>query len=158
MNQNQLVPIQYYHKHIPSTANSKPLQDMIIVISTYTGVERDFVAMLAQLLGARVNLTYVKKERMLLVRPVADGPMYARALKWQYPVVNSAWLVQCAESAEKLAYRPYLVGNCAEDFPASCSFGERSGVEWTPTSELPMPMDIDVPPLEHQHVRKNCVD
>uniref|UniRef100_A0A1A9WPL4 BRCT domain-containing protein n=1 Tax=Glossina brevipalpis TaxID=37001 RepID=A0A1A9WPL4_9MUSC len=121
MKVNKLVPIEYYHKHVPLTANNRPLEGMIIVISIYSLLERDFIESLAQLSGATVNKTFVKKEKPLLVCPSPEGSKYEGALKWRYPVVTSAWLMDCAKEGKKLPYLEYLVGDSPEDFPSSPS-------------------------------------
>lgn len=146
MKQNTLVPIEYYHKHIPQTADSLPLKGMIIVISIYAGLERDYIDSVSRLLGADVNKTFAKKEKPLLVCPSPEGSKYQGALKWRYPVVSSEWLVHCAIQGKKLSYRKYLVGESPESFPTSPTLKERNV---TLSSEhrsplLPVPMDVDL--------------
>uniref|UniRef100_A0A1I8Q5H1 BRCT domain-containing protein n=1 Tax=Stomoxys calcitrans TaxID=35570 RepID=A0A1I8Q5H1_STOCA len=126
MKVNKLVPIEYYHKHIPHTANSQPLEGMTIVISVYALLERDFIDSIAQLLGAKVNKTFVKKERPLLICPSPEGSKYEGALKWRYPVVTSEWLLKCAEEGKKVPYAVYLVGESPDDFPPSPTLRERN--------------------------------
>ncbi|XP_075157185.1 mutagen-sensitive 101 [Haematobia irritans] len=126
MKANKLVPIEYYHKHIPHTADNKPLQGMTIVISVYALLERDFVESIALLLGAKVNKTFVKKERPLLVCPSPEGSKYEGALKWRYPVVTSEWLLKCADEGGKVPYAAYLVGDSPNDFPPSPTLRERN--------------------------------
>lgn len=160
MKVNKLVPIEYYHKHIPHTADLKPLEGMTIVISIYSLLERDFIDSIAQLLGANVNKTFVKKERPLLICPSAEGSKYEGALKWRYPVVTSEWLLKCAVDGKKVPYGPYLVGDSPEDFPLSPTLRERNTTSGraagggkavekniTPTTPLnpstPQRMDVD---------------
>lgn len=119
MKVNKLVPIEYYHKNIPVTANQQPLEGMIIVISVYTLLERDFIESVAQLMGGTVNKTFVKKERPLLICPSPEGSKYEGAIKWRYPVVTSSWLMDCAKEGKKLPFLEYLVGDSPEDFPSS---------------------------------------
>nr|AAG27544.1 BRCT-domain protein MUS101 [Drosophila melanogaster] len=119
MKKNQLLPIEYYHKHVPATALRQPLKGMTIVVSIYAGLERDFINATAELLGASVNKTFIKKEKPLLVCPSAEGSKYEGAIKWNYPVVTSDWLVQCARTGQKLPFVGYLVGKSPEDFPIS---------------------------------------
>lgn len=116
MAENKLVPIEYFHKHIPSTADSHPLEDMTIVVSIYTSFERHFIDSLAHLLGANVNKIYTRLKRPLLICPSPEGSKYAGAIKWNYPVVTSEWLMVCANEGKKISFRPYLVGDCCEDF------------------------------------------
>ncbi|XP_067639811.1 DNA topoisomerase 2-binding protein 1-A [Eurosta solidaginis] len=124
MKQNSLVPIEYFHRHIPHTANAQPLAGMTIVISIYTALEYDFIDSVAQLLGASVNRVLAKKERPLLICPRGEGSKYEGAIKWGYPIVTSAWLVQCAVEGKKLPYQQYLVGNSPVDFPVSPTLRE----------------------------------
>ncbi|XP_037725778.1 DNA topoisomerase 2-binding protein 1 [Drosophila subpulchrella] len=119
MKKNQLLPLEYYHKPIPATALRQPLKGMTIVVSIYAGLERDFINAAAELLGASVNKTFIKKEKPLLVCPNAEGSKYEGAIKWNYPVVTSDWLVQCARTGQKLPYVGHLVGKSPEDFPIS---------------------------------------
>ncbi|XP_017063794.1 DNA topoisomerase 2-binding protein 1-A [Drosophila eugracilis] len=119
MKKNQLLPLEYYHKHVPATALYQPLKGMTIVVSIYAGLERDFINAVAELLGASVNKTFIKKEKPLLVCPSAEGSKYEGAIKWHYPVVTSEWLVQCARTGQKLPYTGHLVGKSPEDFPIS---------------------------------------
>lgn len=117
MKENVQVPIQYYHRPIPMTVESKPLSGMTIVISTYTELERDFIDSLANLLGAKCNKLFAKKESPLLVCPLPEGSKYEGAIKWKFPIVTSTYLVDCAKYGEKLPYDDYLVGASVRDFP-----------------------------------------
>ncbi|KAI8033568.1 DNA topoisomerase 2-binding protein 1-A [Drosophila gunungcola] len=128
MKKNELLPLEYYHKPVPATALRMPLKGMTIVVSTYAGLERDFINATAELLGASVNKTFIKKEKPLLVCPTAEGSKYEGAIKWQYPVVTSDWLVQCARTGHKLPYAAYLVGKSPEDFPISPRLRESNAV------------------------------
>ncbi|XP_055843920.1 DNA topoisomerase 2-binding protein 1 [Episyrphus balteatus] len=147
MKQNKLVPIEYFHRHIPNTADAGPLKGMTIVVSIYAGLERDFVDAVAQLLGASVNKTFVKREKPLLICPQPEGSKYEGAIKWQYPVVTSKWLLDCAEMGEKLPYNDYLVGDSPLDFPSSPALREKNSNELsrtlTPrvTQQAPVRMD-----------------
>uniref|UniRef100_A0A0A1XP78 DNA topoisomerase 2-binding protein 1-A n=1 Tax=Zeugodacus cucurbitae TaxID=28588 RepID=A0A0A1XP78_ZEUCU len=126
MKQNKLVPIEYFHRPVPHTASAQPLEGMTIVISIYTALEYDFIDSVAQLLGASVNRILAKKERPLLICPRAEGSKYEGAIKWGYPVVTSAWLVQCAVEGKKLPFQQYLVGNSPPDFPISPTLREKN--------------------------------
>ncbi|XP_004525878.1 DNA topoisomerase 2-binding protein 1-A isoform X2 [Ceratitis capitata] len=126
MKQNKLVPIEYFHRHVPHTASTQPLEGMTIVISIYTALEYDYIDSVAQLLGASVNRILAKKERPLLICPRPEGSKYEGAIKWGYPVVTSAWLVQCAVEGQKVSFQPYLVGNSPADFPVSPTLREKN--------------------------------
>ncbi|XP_017490641.1 PREDICTED: DNA topoisomerase 2-binding protein 1-A [Rhagoletis zephyria] len=151
MKQNKLVPIEYFHRHVPHTANSQPLVGMTIVISTYTALEYDFIDSVAQLLGATVNRVLAKKERPLLVCPRAEGSKYEGAIKWGYPIVTSAWLVQCAVEGKKLSFQPYLVGNSPPDFPVSPTLREKN----LPNPAARAPSNASVEPMDTQENAEN---
>lgn len=122
------MPIEYYHKHIPNVADKRPLENMTIVISIYTSFERDFLNSLAQLLGATVNKSYVRGERPLLVCASPEGAKYTGAIKWNYPVVTSQWLLACVNEGRKVNFGPYLVGESSENFP-KCSTSINSSTQ-----------------------------
>lgn len=151
MKSNKLVPIEYYHKHVPHTANSQPLEGMTIVISLYSLLERDFIDSIAQLLGANVNKTFVKKERPLLICPSAEGSKYEGALKWRYPVVTSEWLLDCAKEGRKVHYSAYLVGDSPDDFPVSPTLRERNTSNLTAGSKS-IQIQIAPAPITPQHM------
>lgn len=54
LSQQELVPIQYYHRpvRVPTWAGAGPLAGVVASLSTYSGVERAFLDELAKLLGA----------------------------------------------------------------------------------------------------------
>ncbi|XP_018801712.1 PREDICTED: DNA topoisomerase 2-binding protein 1-A [Bactrocera latifrons] len=144
MKQNKLVPIEYFHRPVPHTASAQPLEGMTIVISIYTALEYDFIDSVAQLLGASVNRILAKKERPLLICPRAEGSKYEGAIKWGYPVVTSAWLVQCAVEGKKLPFQQYLVGNSPSDFPISPTLREKNlpnPLARPPTTPIVEPME-----------------
>ncbi|KAH8273307.1 hypothetical protein KR018_010550, partial [Drosophila ironensis] len=126
MKQNKLLPLEYYHRPVPATALQQPLKDMIIVVSIYAGLERDFINSVASLLGAGVHKTFIKREKPLLICPSAEGSKYEGAIKWNYPVVTAEWLVQCANSGAKLPFLKYLVGKSPADFSVSPNLRERN--------------------------------
>ncbi|XP_055372512.1 DNA topoisomerase 2-binding protein 1 [Condylostylus longicornis] len=107
---NELVPIEYFHKPIPLSANKKPLKGMVIVVSSYGGSQRCFLEQLSIVLGATYKDTYMKKDKALLVVPYPEGMKYKAAIKWGYPAVVSDWLIKCAETGTKVEMDPYLVG------------------------------------------------
>ncbi|KAH8336169.1 hypothetical protein KR074_007636, partial [Drosophila pseudoananassae] len=142
MKLNKLLPLDYYHKPVPAAALKQPLEGMTIVVSIYAGLERDFINSVSELLGASVNKTFIKKEKPLLICPSAEGSKYEGAIKWNYPVVTSEWLVQCARSGQKLPYVGHLVGKSPEDFPVSPKLREsntRTPRRPEATSPLPPP-------------------
>lgn len=152
MKQNKLVPIEYFHRHVPHTASAQPLEGMIIVISIYTALEYDFIDSVAQLLGASVNRILAKKERPLLICPRAEGSKYEGAIKWGYPVVTSAWLVQCAVEGKKVPFQQYLVGNSPPDFPISPTLREKN----LPNAVARPPTTPTVPSVEPMQTQENA--
>lgn len=166
MKANKLVPIEYFHKPIPHTADNRPLDGMTIVISIYSLLERDFIDSISQLLGAKVNKTFVKKERPLLVCPSAEGSKYEGAIKWHYPVVTSEYLLQCANDGKKVPYTSYLVGDSPDDFPISPTLRERNTSKTEPkvtTTSYTAPINMDVNAVENnveksENIRQNAAN
>lgn len=52
LSQQELVPIQYYHRPVHVSWTTGPLAGVVASLSTYSGVERAFLDELAKLLGA----------------------------------------------------------------------------------------------------------
>jgi hypothetical protein len=50
--QDELLPVMYYHHPTSIDLDKKPLSDCVICTSSYIGKERDFIFAIAQLLGA----------------------------------------------------------------------------------------------------------
>lgn len=60
----------------------KPLEGLTLVFSIYTGNEREYLTQLAEVLGAKVDLKYVKSDAPILLCPKPEGAKYEGALKW----------------------------------------------------------------------------
>lgn len=78
------MDIVYYFRPIIFPEDTKPLEGMIIVISTYEGDERVFLVKLAECLGAEVQDAYKRSVQPLLVCPpeATENPKFKAALKW----------------------------------------------------------------------------
>ncbi|XP_038209375.1 DNA topoisomerase 2-binding protein 1 isoform X2 [Zerene cesonia] len=118
LSQQELVPLQYYHRpvSIPQTSGPGPLHGVVASLSTYSGLERAFLDELAKLLGATTQLRFCRRTTATalasthLICPTASGDKYLGAVKWGLPAVRAAWLLACAARGARLSERPYLVG------------------------------------------------
>lgn len=103
------VPVEYYHQVIAVT-DETVLRGTTITISTFTGVERMFLTIVAESLGATVEEKYEKKKFPILICPVAEGGKYKGALAWGYPVVSKEWLLDAFHKSCLPKLEDYLVG------------------------------------------------
>ncbi|XP_027604368.2 DNA topoisomerase 2-binding protein 1 [Pipra filicauda] len=96
-----------------------PLEDCVLSFSQFTGAERDSLAYLAGLLGARVQEFFVRKANAkkgmfasthLVVRE-PNGSKYEAAKKWNLPAVTVAWLLQSARIGKRADESKFLVEN-----------------------------------------------
>lgn len=109
--QKKCVDIEYYHQPFEWTNEEhQPLAGMVLVLTTYSGSERSFLASVGCIMGADVQEKYVRPQRPLLICPRPEGAKYNGAIKWGFPVVNREWLLTCAKRARKVPMRPFLVG------------------------------------------------
>lgn len=74
--------IPYYFEPIIFPEELKPLGNMIIVFSLYTGDERLFLQQLAEILGAEVQDSFKRANKPLLISPSPDNAKYEAAIKW----------------------------------------------------------------------------
>lgn len=137
----KLVDIEYYHRPISIEPDCKPLQRLIIVLSTYTTSERAYLGSLATALGGEVNQRYMRKQFPILICPTPIGQKYSAAIKWgksgndssvsmgpiypdtkicsstDLPVVSCKWLRECHELQVKVPMRSFAVGEskCEDD-------------------------------------------
>lgn len=79
---NEPADITYYYKPILFSMNLKPLVGFIIVFSMYADDERTFLLELALILGAKVEETYRRIERPLLICATVQSAKYGAAIKW----------------------------------------------------------------------------
>lgn len=122
----------------------KPLRGCVISISKFSGMEREHMYQLAELLGACCQEYFVRKASQNyeasthLVCQDPNGSKYKAALKWNIPVVSGEWLFACAASGTLAPIDDYplvegiSVTECRSDAcPSDCldddkttSFGE----------------------------------
>lgn len=113
-----LMPIEYYHKPLSINNNIKPIKDCVIAISSYGGKEREYLSELAVALGATHQETFARKtniEKGLfggthLICTSPEGNKYNAAVKWNLPAVNKDWLISCAEQKQLVDEKPFLIG------------------------------------------------
>ncbi|KAJ2944038.1 hypothetical protein O0L34_g8369 [Tuta absoluta] len=119
LSQQELLPIQYYHRPVklPPLSNPGPLHGVVASLSTYSGVERAFLDELAKLLGATTQLRFCRRNTANalasthLICPTPSGDKYTGALKWGLPAVNAGWLTDCAKVGRRVSEKEYLVGD-----------------------------------------------
>ncbi|XP_064076968.1 DNA topoisomerase 2-binding protein 1 isoform X2 [Vanessa tameamea] len=119
LSQQELLPIQYYHRPVklPQWKGAGPLEGVVASLSTYSGVERAFLDELAKLLGATTQLRFCRRNTANalasthLICPSASGDKYLGAVKWSLPAVTAAWLLHCAREGRRVSERDYLVGD-----------------------------------------------
>ncbi|XP_035405848.1 DNA topoisomerase 2-binding protein 1 isoform X1 [Cygnus atratus] len=113
---------------VPVMEGVTPLVDCVLSFSQFTGAERDSLAYLAGLLGARVQEFFVRKANAKkgmfasthLVVKEPNGSKYEAAKKWNLPAVTVAWLLQSARTGKRADESKFLVENAdAEDKESS---------------------------------------
>lgn len=82
LNAEKCIPIDYYHHPILIDETINPLLGLTLVLSIYTGFERDYLTQLGTVLGATVDVKYVKSENPILLCPKPEGAKYIGAKKW----------------------------------------------------------------------------
>ncbi|XP_075979975.1 mutagen-sensitive 101 [Anticarsia gemmatalis] len=141
LSQQELVPIEYYHRPVHVTWNNSPLHGVVASLSTYSGVERVYLDELAKLLGATTQLRFCRRNTANalasthLICPTAVGDKYMGALKWGLPAVTADWLLHCAREGKRLSERDYLVGDTKAPEPP---IEEEEPIEEEPQEEEPM--------------------
>ncbi|XP_048380189.1 DNA topoisomerase 2-binding protein 1 isoform X2 [Stegostoma tigrinum] len=96
-----------------------PLADCVLSVSQFTGIERDALLNIAELLGARVQEYFVRKANLKkgmlasthLVLQEPQGSKYEAAKKWNLPAVTAAWLFASAQSGKKADESKFFVEN-----------------------------------------------
>lgn len=117
LSQQEIVPIEYYHRPVHVTWTDSPLAGVVASLSTYSGVERAFLDELAKLLGATTQLRFCRRNTANalasthLICPTATGDKYLGALKWGLPAVQASWLLQCAAKGRRVSEKEHLVGD-----------------------------------------------
>ncbi|KAL4707160.1 hypothetical protein ACJJTC_018895, partial [Scirpophaga incertulas] len=95
LSQQEILPIEYYHRpiNLPQWNGPAPLQGVVASLSTYSGIERAFLDELAKLLGATTQLRFCRRNTSSalasthLICPTAAGDKYSGAVKWGLPAV-----------------------------------------------------------------------
>ncbi|XP_038058613.1 DNA topoisomerase 2-binding protein 1-like isoform X1 [Patiria miniata] len=102
-------------KPIMIMEDASPLSDCVLTVSQYSGVERDCLVHIAELLGARCQEYFSRKaanelrpNTHLLLRE-ANGSKYKAAKKWKVPAVTKDWLLESARQNKRQPENTYLV-------------------------------------------------
>nr|XP_015210452.1 PREDICTED: DNA topoisomerase 2-binding protein 1 [Lepisosteus oculatus] len=98
-----------------------PLKDCVLSVSQFTGIERDSLIFLAELLGARVQEFFVRRANqqkgMLasthLVLKEPEGSKYEAAKKWSLPAVTMRWVLESACAGRRVDEGRFLVENAS---------------------------------------------
>ncbi|XP_035896167.1 DNA topoisomerase 2-binding protein 1 [Anopheles stephensi] len=108
----QCCPMEYYYEPIIyGEDDPTPLEGETVVISSYSGPEREFLIAMGKLLGACVQERLVRKAAPLLVCKEPAGAKYNAAIQWDLTVVRAEWLRECARLKRRVAENPFLVGD-----------------------------------------------
>ncbi|XP_045456996.1 DNA topoisomerase 2-binding protein 1-like [Melitaea cinxia] len=140
LSQQELLPVQYYHRPVklPQWNGPGPLVGVVASLSTYSGVERAFLDELAKLLGATTQLRFCRRNTATalasthLICPAAAGDKYQGAVKWALPAVTAGWLLGCARAGRRLSERGFLVGDTAGE-PSGLVAACPSAASWWAT-------------------------
>ncbi|XP_066543880.1 DNA topoisomerase 2-binding protein 1 isoform X2 [Amia ocellicauda] len=144
---------------VSAVDGSSPLKDCVLSVSQFTGVERDSLVYLAELLGASVQEFFVRKANqrkgMLasthLVLKEPEGSKYEAAKKWSLPAVTMHWVLESARTGKKAEESCFLVEN------ASSPEKEQSYVGGSQKREMIEPMRSPEIPLIPQNGVKSTV-
>ncbi|KAG6442942.1 hypothetical protein O3G_MSEX002600 [Manduca sexta] len=138
LSQQELVPIQYYHRPVRLASwSAAPLQGVVASLSTYSGIERAFLDELAKLLGATTQLRFCRRNTANalasthLICPTPVGDKYTGALKWGLPAVKASWLMACAKEGKRVSERGHLVGDTKAP-PSPAKLPEEAKAEGNP--------------------------
>lgn len=115
--EGEIREVMYYHRPIP-VQSFQPLEGCVVTISSYIRYERNFLTHLIQHLGGTYQEQFARKscpEKNILasthlISLEANGKKYAAAIKWNLPVVNKDWLLDCARTGNLEHEKNYLVG------------------------------------------------
>ncbi|RVE40609.1 hypothetical protein evm_014740 [Chilo suppressalis] len=119
LSQQELLPIEYYHRpvKVPQWEGNGPLQGVVASLSTYSGIERAFLDELAKLLGATTQLRFCRRNTANalasthLICPTPTGDKYLGAVKWGLPAVKASWLMECVRQGARVSEKEHLVGD-----------------------------------------------
>ncbi|XP_071515470.1 DNA topoisomerase 2-binding protein 1-like isoform X2 [Panulirus ornatus] len=109
IDQEQLVPVDYFHLPLRLREGFHSLDDCTVAISAYVGKERTFLVNMATALGATFQETFVRKAKIgrdnkastHLICAMPEGDKYHAAIKWGIPAVTRDWLLECARSGKR---------------------------------------------------------
>ncbi|XP_074051938.1 DNA topoisomerase 2-binding protein 1 isoform X2 [Macrotis lagotis] len=101
-----------------------PLKNCVLSFSQFVGAEKDSLVYLANLLGARIQEFFVRKDNekkdilasthLIVKQP--DGSKYQAAQKWGFPAVSMAWILETAKLGRRADECKFLVGKEEESF------------------------------------------
>uniref|UniRef100_A0A8D8H7M7 DNA topoisomerase 2-binding protein 1-A n=1 Tax=Culex pipiens TaxID=7175 RepID=A0A8D8H7M7_CULPI len=105
------LPLEYYYEPILNNEDDpKPLEEEVLVISSYSGAERTFLIALGGVLGARVEDRLVRKAAPIVICKEPSGAKYEAAIKWELTVLTAEWLRECLRAKRRVNEEPFLVG------------------------------------------------
>ncbi|EDS34036.1 DNA topoisomerase 2-binding protein 1 [Culex quinquefasciatus] len=153
------LPLEYYFEPILNNEDDpKPLEEEVLVISSYSGAERTFLIALGGVLGARVEDRLVRKAAPIVICKEPSGAKYEAAIKWELTVLTAEWLRECLRAKRRVNEESFLVGKsiCSSknitELPEVSALPEFSKNPCLPTTSTD-DVDIDsvvMPPPERQ--------
>ncbi|XP_018018319.1 DNA topoisomerase 2-binding protein 1-A isoform X2 [Hyalella azteca] len=117
--EGQVVELQYQHLPLvlpPEVEAARPLDDVVLTVSVYTGRERQFISHLAQRLGAHVQEMFSRKDNNAkgvkrcthLICSSGGGDKHQASVRWGIPAVTRDWLLACAQAGRKVPEEPHV--------------------------------------------------
>lgn len=103
------VPVQYYHRII-TLSDETVLKGITCTISTYSGMERQYLTVICQAMGATLEDKYEKRKFPILICQKPEGSKYKGAVNWGFPVVAKEWLLDSYKKTYLHKLEDYLVG------------------------------------------------
>ncbi|XP_043233811.1 DNA topoisomerase 2-binding protein 1-A-like isoform X2 [Amphibalanus amphitrite] len=166
---DKLLEPEYFHRPI-STTEHDILTGCVLGISSYSGRERQYLALLGESMGAEFQEVFARRDNPSkharasthLVCQAAEGHKYAAARKWGLPAVSREWLRACAAAGRRLPTDEYAVEGGAESTVASVTSSAVSAAPaHTPAPAAPAPAAVPAgglpsfmqPPVELTPVR-----
>ncbi|KAK3930026.1 DNA topoisomerase 2-binding protein 1-A [Frankliniella fusca] len=114
--QQGLVPVEYYHQPVVLDVSKKPLQGCVVSLSGYSGKERQFILELASALGATCQEVFARTTKVdakasshLVCKTDEKTKKFNAAIKWLRPAVYHSWLFACASSGSYVPECGHLV-------------------------------------------------
>ncbi|TPX62397.1 hypothetical protein PhCBS80983_g00582 [Powellomyces hirtus] len=81
---------------------------LTIGISGYEGTEREHLARLGGLLGAKITENFTKRNTHLLCSAGTDNAKFRKSVEWGIPVVDGEWLYACGSKGTLLRVSDYV--------------------------------------------------